>query len=651
MTENTENTEANLIVTLEGQDITLMQEDYDVNMDSTDRQILDAIRSAVGEVLADDEGEYSFAVRKAVNSGKIYVYPKPVAGAVETVVPEWTDDKRLQVYKTLTSACTHLYSKGKLQRDKFDAASKIFADLAKHDPYFMAHYAAYVARSDSKDQKVLGVFWNALNDADGQPFFKGSTANKPNLRQVSGAILQQFDPHLACRIMELCLLKFGVPGILNESRHFPNSLRNAFVKYLRYREENIEMLRGARRSGMANVLRSMYRYARIAPSDAAAAALKWGKQKDGRRIKDEELPNFAGISSKEIAEKIIDSKISPVVACTVIPKNKMTASVAKALLTNCTGNQAIILYRMFSRNGYLEVKEIKDLFGEKVKTSTTAVDRLDTLTRDAAEEDKKEYAEARSSSRKKATRDVSIGKLFMSIDKSGSMHSAIEYAKECGAIFAECVNDPANNFGWGLFDSSARPLKVPSKFTKEAFHQALYGQGSGGGTDCIALYKNARALGAEVDVYLTDQGHYAGAITKRINEYHEKNPSIPRPKAAIIVHFTNNYLPATTLEDGLRSAGIPVTVIKPESLKESALVAQSVRTALVGELAIIDEIMETPLPSLPRWWNEIGYAPIQGEPVKVIESEKTPKTEKAPKTAKAPKAVKKPRAKKVKTSS
>lgn len=624
--------EPNLIITLDGQDMTLMQDAYGIDMDSTERQILDAIRPAVGEVLADDEGEYSFAVRKAVNSGKIYVYPKPVAGA-DPVIQEWSDSKRLQVYKILTSACTHLYSKGKLQMDKFKEVSKIFADLAKHDPYFMAHYAAYVAKSDSKDQKVLAVFWNALNDADGQPFFKGSTANKPNLRQVSGAILQQIDPHLACRVMELCLLKFGVPGILNESRHFPNSLRNAFVKYLRYREENIEMLRGARRSGMAGVLRSMYRYARIAPSDSAAAALKWGKQKDGRRITEEELPNFNGLDSAAIAEKLLNDKISPVVACTIIPKNKMSAGVAKALLTNCTGNQAIVLYRMFSRNGYLEVKSIKELFAEKVKTSTTAVDRIDILTKDAAEEDKKEFAEIRSDSRKKATRDIQIGKLFLSIDKSGSMEKVLEYAKECGSIFAECLNDPAHNFGWGLFDTAAYVLPTPSKFTKEAFYQALYGRAAGGSTDCIALYQKAREFGAEVDVYLTDQGHYAGAIMKRLNDYHDRHPSIPKPKAAIIVHFRNDSVPNTSLEDGLRAVGIPVTVVTPESLKESALVAQSVRTALVGELAIIDNIMETPLPSLPRWWNEISLDPVKSEPAPVIEPVKVKKTRKPRKKA------------------
>ena len=30
--------------------------------------------------IADDGGEMTYTVRKALNSGKIYVYPKPVAG-------------------------------------------------------------------------------------------------------------------------------------------------------------------------------------------------------------------------------------------------------------------------------------------------------------------------------------------------------------------------------------------------------------------------------------------------------------------------------------------------------------------------------------------------------------------------------------------
>lgn len=641
MTDNADNATPNLIVTLEGKDIPLHQSAYGINMDTPDHQILDSIRATIGEVLSDDAGEMAFVVRKAVNSGVIYVQPKPEAGAASTAptVPEWSDSKRLQVYKLITRACTHLYSKGKLQREKFDELAKIFADLAKNDPYFMAHYAAYVARGDSKDQKVLAVFWNALNDADGQPFFAGSSVRKPNLRRVSAAVVQGFDPHLAMRIMELCRLKFGVPGLLNEARHFPNFLRNAFVKYLRFREDNIEGLRGARRAGMAGLIRSMYRYAHISPSDAACAALAWGTQKDGRNIDEEKLPNFNGLTSQEIADKLTSEHISPVVASTIIPKNKMTAVVAKALLSNCTGNQAIILYRTFARNGYLDVKSIKELFGEKIKTSTTAVDRMDILTKDASQEDKNEFSEVRSQARKRATKDIQIGKIFMHIDRSGSMHDAIAYAKESGSIFAECVNDPASNFGWGLFNTDGKVLPVPTRFTKEAFHEALYGHRVDGGTDCIALYEEARRFGAEIDVYVTDEGHHAGAIGQRIEAYHGRNPSVNKPKAAIIVHFDTNDS-SHILEEQLKSVGIPVTVVKPESLKESALVAQSVRAALVGELAIIDEIMGTPLPSLPAWWNTVARKDAGGTVVTEVKPKVEPVIEVKVKKARKPRKKK-----------
>ncbi|MFA5312784.1 MAG: hypothetical protein WC375_05595 [Methanomassiliicoccales archaeon] len=146
-----------------------------------------------------------------------------------TIMPEFTDDKRLEVYKMLTSACTHLFSKNKLVPEKFMAAAAIFADLTKNDPIFMAHLTAWAMKGDSKDLKVLAVFFNSLNDADGTPFFKGSSKNKPNLRQVSYACLQKLDPHLAERVLLFCNTKFGVKNLLNESRHFKRHLQNIFV--------------------------------------------------------------------------------------------------------------------------------------------------------------------------------------------------------------------------------------------------------------------------------------------------------------------------------------------------------------------------------------------------------------------------------------
>lgn len=536
----------------------------------------------------------------------------------QEVLQEYSDEKRLAIYKLLTSACTHLYSKGKLQDAKFEELAPIFADLTKNDPLFMAHLTSFVAKGDSKDLKVLTTFFNALNDADGTPFFEGATRNKPNFREVSSAILQRLDPHLVLRVLQFCHRRFSVKKLLNEATHFPTSLRTAFRKYIRYREENPDMLRGMKNKGLARKMQSVYRLSRIGPSDEAASILNWrqGSHKKGtkREIDMESLPEFENMTSKQVAEALLETKISPIVAMSVIPRNKITSVVAKALLENCTGNQTVILYNWFNRNGFLDVKVISGLFKDKVKESTTAVDRIDTLTKEAAEEDKKEMAEVRSKRRKKQASLSDIGRIFLHIDKSTSMSGAIEFAKDRACVLAECVENPEENFAWGLFGTKGQRLDLPSGFTKEHFHEALYGViASDNSTDCLALYKQAREFGAEVDVYVTDEGHNVGQLVRRLSAFHSSNTDLPKPKAAVIIKM-GRY---DTLSKGLESVGIPFTIIKPETLTESALVAQSIRTAMIGELAIIDSIMETPLPKLPKWWNTVGSKNREMESVNV----------------------------------
>jgi hypothetical protein len=181
------------------------------------------------------------------------------------------------------------------------------------------------------------------------------------------------------------------------------------------------------------------------------------------------------------------------------------------------------------------------------------------------------------------------------------MDSAIAFAKDRASIIAECVENPEKNFGWGAFSTSATSLPIPKNFRKEGFHAALYGITTGGGTDCFSCYKKAREFGADIDVFVTDQGHNAGDFGGMVKKFHTNNPGIPKPRAVMIVHFLTGDS-SSRVEDGFKANGVPVVVMSPESVKESALVAQSIAVALHGEMATIDEIMETPLPSLPKWW-------------------------------------------------
>ena len=69
-----------VVVTINQRDVRLSQEALDVDMESSEQDILNAVNGVVEENLNDADGEVAFTVRKAVNSGTIYVYPKPVAG-------------------------------------------------------------------------------------------------------------------------------------------------------------------------------------------------------------------------------------------------------------------------------------------------------------------------------------------------------------------------------------------------------------------------------------------------------------------------------------------------------------------------------------------------------------------------------------------
>jgi hypothetical protein len=408
---------------------------------------------------------------------------------------EYGDAKRLAVHKMLLAACGHLYSKGALQEERFRDASAVFADLAKNDPLFLAHFAAWAARGDNKDQKVLSVFFNAISDADGLPFFKGSELSKPNLRRVSHALLQRMDVPLVLRVAELAQTKFGVAGLLNESRHFPTALKTAIRKYLLYREANQHMLRGIRNARLTGKYCSLYRAAGIQPSDYVVGLFKWN-QKDGRRWKDlqvaeDSMPDFERLTPKDIVEVLGKVRLAPMVALSVIPREKITSAVAAALLQNCSGNQAVVLYNWFAENGFLDVKAIRTLFKDKVSGATTAVDRIDTLTRDSAAEDKEMMSDVRSAARKAKADTGKFGKVFMHIDVSGSMDSAIAFAKDKASIFAECIDEPARNFGWAAFNTARVALPVPQSFKREGFHAALYGLRAGGGTDCYATYEEA----------------------------------------------------------------------------------------------------------------------------------------------------------------
>lgn len=524
------------------------------------------------------------------------------------------DSDRLKAYEAITSGCIHLWSKGKLQEDRFKMIMDTFISLAEKDPFFLAHFTSYaITKLDSKDLKVISIFANALSDADGTPFViidkEGKAFNseykKPNLRIVSQAGLQMLEPKLALRVIQLANLKMAYGDNKNnldykikykKGTHFPRSLKKALKKYIRYRENNLPIVRGIKKNGLRNIFMNLYRLARIAPTKEVAEILRWD-QKKGEKIKKEKALNFDNMNDLDIAKKIRKEKINSIVALGVLP-DRISPVIAVSVLEQATGNQAVILHSLFEKQGLLKHKEVVELFTEKLKTAKDSLDRVERMNTVMTKEVEKVLKKAKSKKRKEEFGE--IGRIYVHLDISPSMESAIEFAKEKGAIIAEVVKNPEENFFWGAFNSNGYELNKPKEFTQGAFMQILYGLKCSGMTNTMACYKRARELNCDVDIFITDQDHNQGSIENYIDK-------LGKPKTVVIVHFPTVF---SNPKDGklykaFTNKQVPVAILDPNKLSESALVVSAIKTAAIGAIAIIDEIMNTKLLKLPNWWESV----------------------------------------------
>lgn len=512
------------------------------------------------------------------------------------------DAERLAVFHQISAGCKHLWSKNKLQEERFRPLAELFSRLAFEDPRFLAHLTSYVAtKTDDKDLKVLTALASTLSDADGTPIEPGSNFLKPNWREVGQAAFLRLDPKLALRVLRLSGMKFKW-GDKPEASHQSLRLKRAARAYLKYREANTQLLEGAVKAGFTNTIVSMYRSVHMAPSAKAASILRW-KQKPG-------YPGFAadigasiysfdGMSDVEIANHIISARLSPLTALGSL-RSKVTPPIASALLEVSSPNQAVILTELFEKEGLFAHKEITTAYQAKVSTAS-ALDRVDNKKpNSSAVHDI--LTTAKAEKRKDDVKAAGFcGKVFLHIDISSSMHGAIEFVKRYGSVIAECIPDPVHNFRWGVFNNYGAVLQQPTKFTADEFRAILYGIRPQGMTNCMALWQTSREWGADIDIFITDQGHNQGPVAHYVNS--TRQAGMRDPSKVVIYHVDSNE--PRTLSDGFKAVGIDVSEVKASGLVESALVTQSFLAAIKGATALVDEIMATPLLVLPKWYSAI----------------------------------------------
>lgn len=503
---------------------------------------------------------------------------------------EQTPEERLRVYKTLTSGNIHCWSKGKYQPD---AGKPIFGnlmELTEKDPYFLAHL---VCRSDnSKDLKVLSTIANFHSDADGAPFSRGSKHRKPNLRTVSQAFVQTLDPRMAHRLLWFSFYsdKTGERRLINRP------MKTAFIKYLRYRETNPKMLKGAVDKGMKEHIKDMYRILHISPSPDTAKMLRW-KQKSGEvEIEKAENP-FDGLTPRQVAKKITDENIPLQRAISMI--DNMTPVIGKALVKVATPRQLSIYSGTWEELGFFEDEKFVKYYEEALTQVGDETDRVQDITK-AEGKARETISKVKSEQRKKtmahALDEFGIKKVYIFIDLSPSMHHVIPMACKLGSMVAEMIPDPADNLKWGYFAGKGTKLPLPQDFTEDGFHSVIYGTRGGMSTDTLALYQDALDFGADLVVWITDGQHNIGDLPSRLQKYdhHVQN--------GIIIKAGRYY---DYFEQALSDYIGVLSVMDETTLINSGKITEALATAIKGEVAVIEDIMGTELLKLPKWWYQI----------------------------------------------
>lgn len=522
-------------------------------------------------------------------------------GRTETL-PFLSSEERLKAYQLIVNGCSHLWSKNELQKDKLSQVLQILIPLTKTDPYFLAHLTSYAfKKSQSRDLQVVLAYISSLSSADGTPFSLGSEYVKPNLRSVGLSALHMLDPKMVDRVVQIANTKYGVPGYLNEAQHFPTTLRTSVRKYLEYMNQHPERVVGIKKAGLGKTLKRIYVAMKWKPSEEIVKILRW-KRKDIEVDFGDRPYNFEKLSDLQIARLIRKEQIPYIGIMGELARigKRVSPVIAVAMLEQATGNQAVIMRATFEDAGILKDPDVFKMYKEKIKLAKTAIDRADTISSNASMEVKEALSQARAANRQAQT--VGIGKVYLHLDDSGSMQDVRDIAIHRGATIAECVNDARENFRWGLFGARGIELPLPREFVRDAFAQVLFGQRDGGSTNCFALYPNAREFGADVDIFVTDQDHTDGNLSAKIKKYHENHPDVAKPKACVIIHVTGRYRSPHTVKEAYEANGIPAIEMQPETLVESALVVEAVKNAILGPIAIIDEIMESELLRLPRYY-------------------------------------------------
>jgi hypothetical protein len=402
----------------------------------------------------------------------------------------------------------------------------VHQEIIAQDPRFYVHLAAWYAdHGEVRDHKEMFVVNLVLSDFPGH-------------RDVGLALLREMPPYQVGRVFDFIKgrvvrrrVKRGDEyEIVTEKwglfRNVPRSMKTEITRYLREREADPEWFDSAVLQAR-KTLKRLYASLHIAPSPRAQAIL----------FDDNPPPDSRLYALKQIARAktpaqqahaIVKYKIPYRVAASVI--KHMTPTVLVALIERMTPQEVINNLGSLKRHGAFDNPEVKALIERKLEQAK-ADERVSAYKAKVAieaagvSEDVAEQLDAVTEARVRA-RGTIVRSTALLIDKSGSMHDAIEIGKRIGAMIAGICEADLYVYA---FDTVGYPIEVAGPSLAE-WEKAMMGIQAGGGTSCGVAVEMMRRQGRVVEqiVMVTDEGeNTAPYFVETLQRYREELKADP----------------------------------------------------------------------------------------------------------------------------
>lgn len=506
------------------------------------------------------------------------------------------------------------------------------AEVYKLDNEFAARWASWSFAQEHRDLKVVLAAFMLVQGRCGEPVREGGEVIffDDDYRDIGEAMClirrkdgRDLNPKLLLRVGEL----LSVPEVAEVNRElgFGRSARNpalgrwpkAVERWLRHRERNPRMLQGLVKAGFRRtVMRLAQKIGYKPTSTRFFELLRWPQKQaeDGRRqmaigVEVSQAETWEGLDERQICERIVATRPNYKRLVGLLPASVgLTRAVMAAAIEagSVSDTDLIILTPTLEELGLLDVTGIGERWlaaMEQAENQRAANVARRVRRQDVADK----LQEAADKAVKKAVEEAVRGlRVYVFVDKSGSMDGAIDRAKACLQRFLQGF--PLDRTHVAVFNTSGREVTIPHA-SAAGVEQAFRGHRAGGGTDYGAGVKALRKYVPKPDedalfLFVGDQlaNKFADAVRATgIN---------PVAFGMLHVEAPGWNGQGRCVEQTARELGVPCFPIDEATFEDPYAVTRTLRNLITStpvkasaskRVSLVETILQTDMLSKPVW--------------------------------------------------